>query len=58
MLEHNVCVQFQLMNTVVIVAGDCGFGFEKIGYYETVFNRNAKRMNEVNKLDIVPSRQS
>ena len=47
-LVNKICVQYQLKNTVVIVAGDCGFGFEKKGYYETVFNRNAKRMNEAN----------
>ena len=47
-LVNKICVQYQLRNTVVIVAGDCGFGFEKKGYYETVFNRNAKRMNEAN----------
>ena len=50
-LVNKICVQYQLRNIVVIVAGDCGFGFEKKGYYETVFNRNAKRMNEANNAD-------
>ena len=48
MLVNKVCVQYQLRDTVVIVAGDCGFGFEKKGYYESIFNRNNKRMREAN----------
>lgn len=31
-----------------VVAGDCGFGFEKPGYYEQVFNRNAPRLSKSN----------
>lgn len=34
--------------TVVIVAGDCGFGFEKEGYYDNIVKRNSKRMNKAN----------
>ena len=48
MLVNKVCVQYQLKDAVVIVAGDCGFGFEKKGYYESIFNRNNKRMREAN----------
>ena len=48
MLVNKVCVQYQLKDTVVIVAGDCGFGFEKKGYYESIINRNNKRMREAN----------
>ena len=29
LLVNKVCVQYQLQDTVVIVAGDCGFGFPK-----------------------------
>ena len=31
-----------------IVAGDCGFGFEKKEYYEQMVRRNTKRMNQAN----------
>ena len=34
--------------TVVIVVGDCGFGFEKEGYYDNIVKRNSKRMNKAN----------
>ena len=34
---HKLCVQYQMTDTVLIIAGDCGFGFEKLGYYENVF---------------------
>jgi len=33
---------------LLIVAGDCGFGFEKKEYYEQMVRRNAKRMNQAN----------
>ena len=48
MLVNKVCVQHQLKDALVIVAGDCGFGFERKGYYESTFNRNNKRMREAN----------
>ena len=48
LLVNKICVQYELKDTVVIVAGDCGFGFERKGYYENIVRRNSKRMNEVN----------
>lgn len=48
LLVNKVCVQYQMRNTLVIVAGDCGFGFERKGYYENIVKRNAKRLNECN----------
>lgn len=48
MLINKVCVQCQMQDTLVIVAGDCGFGFESKGYYENIVKRNVKRMNESN----------
>ncbi len=47
-LVFNLCVQYQMKDTVLIVAGDCGFGFEKKESYENMVRRNSKRMNEVN----------
>lgn len=35
-------------NTLLIVAGDCGFGFENKSYYENIVKKNAKRMNDNN----------
>ena len=34
LLVHKLCVQYQMKDTVLVVAGDCGFGFEKKAYYE------------------------
>ena len=48
LLVNKVCVQYHMRDTLVIVAGDCGFGFERKGYYENIVRRNAKRMNECN----------
>ena len=47
-LVNKICVQYQMRDTLVIVAGDCGFGFEKKGYYDNVVKRNAKRMDDAN----------
>ena len=33
-----MCVQYQMTDTLLIIAGDCGFGFEKPGYYDIIFN--------------------
>lgn len=48
LLVHKLCVQYQMKDTVLVVAGDCGFGFEKKAYYEQMVRRNAKRMNDAN----------
>lgn len=47
-LVFKLCIQYQLTDTLLIVAGDCGFGFEKREYYEQMVRRNAKRMNQAN----------
>ena len=48
LLVNKICVQYQMTYTVVIVAGDCGFGFEREGYYDNIVKRNSKRMNKAN----------
>lgn len=48
LLVNKICVQYQMQNTLVIVAGDCGFGFDKRGYYDNMVKRNSKRMNDAN----------
>lgn len=45
---NKVCVQYQIRDALIIVAGDCGFGFENKGYYDNIVKRNAKRMEESN----------
>lgn len=48
LLVSKMCVQYKMGNTLLMVTGDCGFGFENRGYYENIVKKNAKRMNEVN----------
>jgi predicted phosphodiesterase len=48
LLVNKICVQYQMTDTVVIVAGDCSFGFERKGYYDDIVKRNSKRMNNAN----------
>ena len=47
-LVYKCCVQYRMTDTVIIVAGDCGFGFEQPGYYENVYNRNRERLSKSN----------
>lgn len=43
-----LCIQYNLKDTLLIVAGDCGFGFELPGYYEQIYNSVAKRLRKAN----------
>ena len=43
-----MCVQYQMTDTLLIIAGDCGFGVEKPGYYDNIFNRNSSRLSKAN----------
>ena len=48
LLFYKCCIQYGMTDTLVIVAGDCGFGFEQQGYYENVYKRNRKRLANCN----------
>ena len=43
-----MCVQCQMKDTLLIIAGDCGFGFEKPDYYDIIFNRNSSKLSKAN----------
>lgn len=43
-LIDKMCIQYQMTDTLLIVAGDCGFGFEKQAYYDIVRRRNSARL--------------
>ena len=47
-LVFKMCVRYKMTDTVLIVAGDCGFGFEKPMYYENMVRKNARRMSAAN----------
>lgn len=48
LLVNKVCIQYQMKDTLIIVAGDCGFGFERKGYYENIVKRNVERVAKFN----------
>lgn len=45
---YRMCVQYQMTDTLLIIAGDCGFGFEKPGYYDIIFSHNSSRLSKAN----------
>lgn len=47
-LVYKLCVCYECRDTLLIVAGDCGFGFEKPGYYEQVYNKVSARLSQAN----------
>ena len=47
-MVFKLSVQYGMTDTLLIVAGDCGFGFEKPGYYEQVFNKISRRLTRGN----------
>ena len=47
-LVYKCCIQYAMTDTVIIVAGDCGFGFEKPGYYENIYKRCRERLSKAN----------
>lgn len=47
-LVNKLTQQLELENAIVIVAGDCGFGFHKYGYYRTELEYLTKKLEEKN----------
>lgn len=47
-LVFKLCVQYSVRDTLLIVAGDCGFGFDSPGYYDEMVKKNSRRMSEAN----------
>ncbi len=47
-LVYKCCMQYQITDSLILVAGDCGFGFERQGYYESVYKKCIKRLQRNN----------
>jgi metallophosphoesterase superfamily enzyme len=47
-LVYKLCIRYECTDSLLIVAGDCGFGFEKPGYYNQVYNAVAGRLRKAN----------
>jgi predicted phosphodiesterase len=45
---HKCCIRYKVRDALIVVAGDCGFGFERQGYYEYVYERNRRFLTEAN----------
>ena len=47
-LVYKCCLQCQMTDTLIIVAGDCGFGFNKPGYYDAIYQKVSSRLAKAN----------
>lgn len=47
-LIHKCCIRYKLRDTLIVVAGDCGVGFERESYYDYVYERNRKFLSGSN----------
>lgn len=47
-LVFKCCVQYAMTDTLIIVAGDCGFGFERLGYYDAQYKKCSSRLSKAN----------
>lgn len=47
-LVFKACVSKKMTDTLIVVAGDCGFGFNKPGYYENIYNKCRDRLAKAN----------
>ena len=47
-LVYKCCVQYQMTDTLIVVAGDCGFGFHKTVFYDTLCQKACKRLTKNN----------
>jgi len=47
-LIYKATQQYSIQNALIIVVGDCGFGFEKENYYHSLYKKNYKRLAEAN----------
>ena len=45
-IVNKVACQYNIQNALVIIAGDCGFGFEREGYYENIYQRCSKHLKK------------
>ncbi len=48
LLVHKCSILYGMTDTLIVVAGDCGFGFERPGYYDNIFKRCCKKLQQAN----------
>jgi hypothetical protein len=47
-LIHKCCIRYKVRNALIVVAGDCGVGFERPKYYDYVYERNRRFLSGAN----------
>ena len=47
-MVFKLCIQYGMTDTLLIVAGDCGFSFERPGYYEQITTKVLRRLTKAN----------
>jgi predicted phosphodiesterase len=47
-LVYKCCTQYGMTDTLIIVAGDCGFGFSKKGFYDSIYEKCRDKLNKAN----------
>jgi len=47
-LVFKCCDQYCMTDTLIIVAGDCGFGFDRPGYYENIYKKCNNMLSKAN----------
>ena len=47
-LIHKCCIRYKVRGALIIVAGDCGIGFERESYYDYVYERNRHFLSAAN----------
>lgn len=45
---YKICVRYSIRDSVIVFAGDCGFGFYKENYYRNIYNRVKKKLEDSN----------
>lgn len=47
-LAYKCCIQLKMTETLIIVAGDCGFGFQEPACYEDLYKKLRNRLSKAN----------
>lgn len=47
-LVYKCCVQYGMTDTLIVVAGDCGFGFHRPGYYDDLYMQLSRHLTKGN----------
>ena len=49
-IAYKVTMQMDVHNALVIIAGDCGFGFNRLGFYDSLYQRKVAKLLKKNNV--------